>query len=508
MPERLAAAIIPYRVRGADLEVFLVLRSPSLSFLGGYLAFPGGAVEESDTDVPLHSRVPGEDKNLRAMERRLFGCAARELFEETGLLLASPAGTRPPSNEELLGLRESLSLREKNPPPLFGPFLEDHGMSVDLSRLRRAGRLITPRFSTVRFDTTFYFAEVQGEPELEILPGELLSGAWWSPGQVLQEWRHGKFRIAPPVTAILEILVAKGLTGAQEALQAIPPRYEDSGRAILAAPGYDFVPLATPPLPPEIPTNTFLIGAAQFVVVDAAPRREKGRRHLFEVIDTRLSAGDRLQALVLTHHHQDHVGALEEIVARYGVPVWGHPRTAELLDRKFDRLLADGDEIALGPGPDGREGWSLRVLFTPGHAQGHIALYDERTASLVAGDLVSTLVSMYVGSPGGNLRDYFASLARVRALPLETLYPSHGRPSHEPAKLIDDTVQHRGERIEEVYSFLADSPRDVAEIADEVYPDATPKLRPMILRAARAALEHLVGEGRAERHGEDGFVRR
>jgi glyoxylase-like metal-dependent hydrolase (beta-lactamase superfamily II)/8-oxo-dGTP pyrophosphatase MutT (NUDIX family) len=504
MPERLAAAIIPYRIRGAALEVFLVLRSPRLDFLGGYLAFPGGAVDESDADVPLHPSVPVEDGNFKAMERSFYGCAARELFEETGLLVTSPKAGRAPSSEQLLRLRHSLCHREKDPAPLLGPFLVDHGMSIDTSRLRRAARLITPRFSTVRFDTTFYWTEVRGEPE--VLPGELVSGAWWSPDQVLEEWRHGKCRIAPPVTAILEILSAKGLDGALQELQAMPPRYEDSGRAIRAAPGYDFVPLATPPLRPEIPTNTFLIGATQFVVVDAAPRREKGRQHLFKVIDTRLAAGDRFQALVLTHHHQDHVGALEEVSGRYGVPVWGHPRTAELLARKFDRLLLDGDEIALGRGPDGREGWSLRALFTPGHAQGHLALYDERTASLVAGDLLSTLVSMYVGSPGGNLQDYFASLARVRALPLQTLYPSHGRPTHEPVKLIEDTIQHRRERIEEVKSLLTDSPRDTTAIALEIYADTARRLRPMIVRATRAALEHLVGEGRAERRGEDSFV--
>lgn len=500
MSERLASAIIPYRIRGKDLEVFLVLRSPHLSFLGGYLAFPGGAVEESDTDVPLHSSIPVDD-----LGRRLLGCAAREFFEETGLLLTSPMRTPLPSNEELSRLRQSLSEREKSQAPLFGPFLADHAMTVDASQLRRAGRLITPRFSTVRFDTTFYLVEVQEEPE--ILPGELMSGLWRSPGRALDEWRHGKLRIAPPVTAILDILATRGLSGAEQELEAMPPRYEDSGRAILAAPGYELVPLTTPPLPPEIPTNTFLIGAREFILVDPAPRGEKGRRHLFEVIDTRLSAGDRLQAIVLTHHHQDHVGSLDEAARRYGVPVWGHRRTSELLDRKFDRTLSDGDEIALGPGPDGREGWSVRVLFTPGHAQGHIALHDERTASLVAGDLVSTLVSMYVGSPGGNLRDYLASLARVRALSLETLYPSHGRPTHEPTKLIDATIEHRRERAEEVLSLLTDSPREVTAIALEVYRGTNPKLRPMTVRATRATLEYLVGEGRAERRAEDSFVR-
>ena len=71
-----------------------------------------------------------------------------------------------------------------------------------------------------------------------------------------------------------------------------------------------------------------------------------------------------------------HACALEAVLERWDLPCWGHRRTGELLKRNFERELADNDTIELGDSPDGRAGWQLRCLFTPGHAEGHQAFYD------------------------------------------------------------------------------------------------------------------------------------
>jgi glyoxylase-like metal-dependent hydrolase (beta-lactamase superfamily II) len=311
--------------------------------------------------------------------------------------------------------------------------------------------------------------------------------------------------VAPPVLALLEALAGKPLDAAVEEMRAMPAEFEGSGRPIRFAPGYDLLPLETPPLPADIPTNVVIAGLRRFVVIDPAPRPDKGKRHLFEAIDARLRAGDELAAVVLTHHHPDHVGALEETVARYGAPIWAHRRTGELLGRGIDRPLEEGDEIDLGAGLDGRPGWTLRALFTPGHSEDHLVFHDERTRSLVAGDLLSSLVSMYVGSPGGNLRQYFAALDRVRALPVDTFYPSHGAPGHDLAGSVEETLRHRKERIEEIRGRLGPIARSAPDLAREVYATVNPALRPLFERTTRAALEHLAEDGRAIRAGEDAY---
>jgi glyoxylase-like metal-dependent hydrolase (beta-lactamase superfamily II) len=109
---------------------------------------------------------------------------------------------------------------------------------------------------------------------------------------------------------------------------------------------------------------------------------------------------------------------------------------------------------------------------------------------------------MYVGSPGGHLGQYLASLERLRALPIRLLYPAHGPPTLEAAKLLDRTLAHRRERLEEIAAALDPrTPRSVEDIAGAVYRDTDPRLAPLYVRTTRAALEHLAEKGRAQEAG-------
>jgi glyoxylase-like metal-dependent hydrolase (beta-lactamase superfamily II)/8-oxo-dGTP pyrophosphatase MutT (NUDIX family) len=497
-PRKSAALILHRQGASGALEVFLVERAVHLRHYAGQVAFPGGAVEPGDETVPLRNASGDADPAL-------LGCAARELFEETGVLADVIAGDAAGARDPSLAASRGALLSGEAEPRTFASLLADRGLAVDPGRFVPAIRLVTPRFTKSRFDTTFFLVAVRGEPS--ILPGELVRGLWRSPLAALEAWGRGELRLSPPVAVILEALAAAPLDEAIARLRAVPAQFEGSGRAIPVAPGYDFIPLETPPLPPEIPTNAILAGGRRFILVDSVPRRAPEQEHLFAAIDRRLAAGGELGAVVLTHHHPDHVGCLEEAAARYRAPVWAHARCGELLRRPLDRALEEGDEIVVD-GSRGREAIRLRVLFTPGHAEDHIALHDEEARLLIAGDLVSTLVSMYVGSPGGSLRQYFATLERIRALGLETLLPSHGAPSHDPAKLIDETLRHRRARIEEVHAALREAAVTPLALALEIYPEsAQGKLRPLIERTTRAALEYLVEEGRAESVGEDQFRR-
>src|SRR5579884_3783667 len=80
-----AAAVVLYRVDVSGVEVFWLRREAHLSFAGGYYAFPGGKLDEGDASVPVQGAA-GQDAMLRA-------AAARELFEEAGVLLAQ--GPKP-----------------------------------------------------------------------------------------------------------------------------------------------------------------------------------------------------------------------------------------------------------------------------------------------------------------------------------------------------------------------------------------------------------------------------
>ena len=87
------------------------------------------------------------------------------------------------------------------------------------------------------------------------------------------------------------------------------------------------VPLRTPTLPPATRTNCYIVGdAGRARWRSTRPRRTPTSRR--GSTRTSTSSGIRLAAVVLTHHHVDHVGDAARLAAKHGVPVWAHRETA------------------------------------------------------------------------------------------------------------------------------------------------------------------------------------
>jgi len=123
------------------------------------------------------------------------------------------------------------------------------------------------------------------------------------------------------------------------------------------------------------------------------------------------AAGGRLDRIFLTHHHADHVAGTDEVRARYGSLVIGAAADAHRLPR-LDIAVADGDSVAFGD-------TAADVIETPGHTRGHIAFFFSADALLFCGD---TLFSLGCGRLlEGNAAEMFASLAKLAALPPDTL---------------------------------------------------------------------------------------
>ena len=124
--------------------------------------------------------------------------------------------------------------------------------------------------------------------------------------------------------------------------------------------------------------------------------RYKGSRG--DLIDERIAGGASLVGVMLTHHHPDHVGAVEATARRYDAPVLAHPATFERVsfDVENARPIHDGVELPLGTAPDGSEGWTLTAHHTPGHAPGHLCFRESRYGAVLAGDLVSTVSTIVI----------------------------------------------------------------------------------------------------------------
>src|SRR5580693_2956918 len=119
------------------------------------------------------------------------------------------------------------------------------------------------------------------------------------------------------------------------------------------------------------------------------------------------AAGGRLDLILLTHHHSDHVAATDEVRARFPALVVGAAADAHRLP-KLDQAVKEGDEVLLGKAV-------ARVIDTPGHTRGQINYFFPDGEVLLAGD---TLFSLGCGRLiEGTPADMFASLRKLAALP-------------------------------------------------------------------------------------------
>jgi glyoxylase-like metal-dependent hydrolase (beta-lactamase superfamily II)/8-oxo-dGTP pyrophosphatase MutT (NUDIX family) len=480
-----AASVLLSRGRGSH-QVFAVRRSESLRFFGGFIAFPGGRVSPDDAAVD-----PDVDP------RRV--CAARELFEETGVLVARRPDDSFPSGPRLDPLRRELNAERL----AFVEVLRELGARLRADDFVRVGDLVTPPFAANRFDTTFFVTHVPPGQEPTVWPGELDAG-WWETAQtLLARWKLGEL-VSPPTVSLIQAV--EGLP-----IHLLPERLAPLLSSIAAgaihpiyfAPGVRMIPLRTIALRPATHTNAFLVGAEKSYLLDPGPKEPDERERLFAILDEERAAGRALTAIILTHHHPDHVGAAAVCAQRYGVPVWAHPWTAEALRNRVtvSRLLDEGDRVELGTAADGAIDWHLRALHTPGHAPGHLAFYDPHYRFLYASDMVSTLTSIVVAPPEGDLTVYLASLRRLLTLDCRLLLPAHGGPSSRPRQTIEEAIEHRAKREAMLLAALGPEPRTIPALAVELYKGLPASLMRFAELQVLAGLQKLRSEGRAEESG-------
>jgi glyoxylase-like metal-dependent hydrolase (beta-lactamase superfamily II) len=143
-------------------------------------------------------------------------------------------------------------------------------------------------------------------------------------------------------------------------------------------------------------------------------------------------------------------------------------------------------------------------LHTPGHAPGHLAFYEPHYRLIFAGDLVSTLSSVVIAPPDGDLAVYLESLGRLRSLDCRLLLPAHGSASARPRETIDECLAHRAKREEQLLAALASGPRTVAELVPELYRGLPEGLTRLAALQVLAGLRKLEGEGRARASADGG----
>jgi glyoxylase-like metal-dependent hydrolase (beta-lactamase superfamily II) len=193
-------------------------------------------------------------------------------------------------------------------------------------------------------------------------------------------------------------------------------------------------------------------------IVDPAAHRPDTQHDLTELLRPFQPTG-----IFLTHHHHDHIGAALLLSETFQIPIYAHPKTAELLSIPHHPIL-DNDTIHIH-----HEMWT--AIHTPGHAPGHVCLLSSYDQSLIAGDMVAGEGTILINPKEGSIREYLNSLRHLESLAPNRLLPAHGNILADAVSTLQEYQQHRLNRIQQIQALLTSTSQSSRDIAAKIYTD-------------------------------------
>jgi ribonuclease/clavin/mitogillin len=216
-PRPAASVLLVRPGTSCPVEVYMIRRQKSMRFLGGFYAFPGGKVESADGSEAAFARCFGVS-SATALDAfpaadglpplAFWVTAARELMEETGLLVGCDADGRPVDTRDPLlrerveRVRHALAADGAS----FHALLEQEGWHLDLAPFRYLSHFITPPSSPIRFTARFFLAPVPTGQEPRLLGGEASEGFWIDPAEGHRRFLAGEMQMAEPADCGLRYL--------------------------------------------------------------------------------------------------------------------------------------------------------------------------------------------------------------------------------------------------------------------------------------------------------------
>ena len=243
-------------------------------------------------------------------------------------------------------------------------------------------------------------------------------------------------------------------------------------------------------------TNTYLVGTGpERILLDTG----QGLPAYLPILEQALDRVNcRIQEIVLTHGHVDHIRGVEGICEQYG-PL----RVSKFPWPEFDRACA----VEMTPLEDGDivecEGATLRALHTPGHAADHLCFILDEEESAFSGDNVLGVGTTVIPAEGGDLLEYMGSLDKLLEESPRRIYPAHGPCIDDGVAKLREYIAHREHREEEILTALGDGCHTIPKIVSLVYAAYPESLHAAARMSVCSHLLKLRREARVESRGDD-----
>ncbi|WP_078379924.1 MBL fold metallo-hydrolase [Sutcliffiella halmapala] len=285
--------------------------------------------------------------------------------------------------------------------------------------------------------------------------------------------------------------------------------------------------------------HTYLIITDKITLVDAGVRtieaweifQKELKKHGLKLLD--------IDQVFITHHHPDHVGLLDYLPAN--IPVYGHKRSHPWMtqdqryfethetfykdlfekmgvEKRFYALLASIDKpmrfschrgltsfVKEGDQLEGLANW--RIFETPGHASSHLVLFDEKSGTLIGGDLILEHISPnplveppYVGETERkkSMIDYVASIEKMLTLPISRVLPGHGGIVENVQEILTERLEQQEKRAHKVQTFVKEKSATAYEICQHLFPKVFEKQLLLTLSETLGQIDYLLDQERIE----------
>ncbi|MBM4765248.1 MBL fold metallo-hydrolase [Bacillus sp. B15-48] len=245
--------------------------------------------------------------------------------------------------------------------------------------------------------------------------------------------------------------------------------------------------------------NSYLIyGDQGFTVIDTGSYADESITLWKNLMDS----GVKIEKIVVTHTHPDHIGLCRWFQGNYQIPVFVSDLGYKEIQKNRDhtvtnwtrKLFKEHNGPALPEDIIGMEAPAYRfepdglfqinepiklgndmyeVIWTPGHAHDHLCFYEPKQEVMILGDLVfdhlSPIVAIWSEEDGNVLKDYFQSLDKVKAFSPKQSLPGHGIMIEDLAMRVEETKSRHQHRLEQVVDCVKQDEKTSYQICQEVY---------------------------------------
>ena len=264
----------------------------------------------------------------------------------------------------------------------------------------------------------------------------------------------------------------------------------------------DDISLLKLPIPYDLgEVNSYLIkGDKGFTIIDTGDDTEETKQ-----IWLKIFAEYKIEKVVITHCHYDHMGLAGWMQEQFGVPVWMSDKTYDELKRvrtffvdgiytspvpalfhayggpeivqdagyylyekyQFEpnQIFTENDYINIGDTP-------YRAIWTPGHSPDHFCFYNGNNGILFVGDHILNAINpiVLIQQVGENpLRDYIHAIRKIEQCSVKYMLTGHKEMIENPSKRILDLKDHYRKRWMQIYEQLDNEGKNAFDISRQIY---------------------------------------